>query len=248
MAVAFNFYSYYINKKVWSFPVCIQSGSWHWNSAYMATNPSSSPDTRLSSQGKLLAQFPKTLSSSRRLNFCPHCRLLSAPNSSPIAPFTHARCSAPINPPLMSSIAALFRCTLTSLFSPLHSSQCLSPGTAHQANALPCRSVSGLLQPLLPAGLPSKLLLKCRKLSPELVHKVSWSWLSSSFRSKPSSRCTRRHSSTVTVGRLWGTKGAFFNREEKKHSLSPSSLVLHTYTLLFCSDVSSFPTVWMSSG
>lgn len=159
---------------------------------YIFTDPSTSLDTRLASQRKLLVQFPKTLSSSRKLNFCPCCLLLSAPTSSPIAPFMLSCYSAPINPPLMSSIAALFHYALVPLFSPLGSSNSLFPGPAHRV--LSCWSVSGLPQPPLPAGLPSKLLLKCRKLSPELVPEVSWSWLSSSsFRSKPPSRCTRRH-------------------------------------------------------
>lgn len=192
-SVAFNFYSYYIKKKVWSFPVYIQSGSWHWNSAYIFTYPSSSQDTRLSSQRKLLVQFPKTLSSSRTLNFCPCCLLLSAPTSAPIDPFMLSCYSVPINPPFMPSIAAPLHYALIPLFSPLHSSKSLSPGPAHQATALPCRPALGLLQPPLPAGPPSKLLRKCRKLSLEFVHKVSWSGLSPSFRSKPSSRCTRRH-------------------------------------------------------
>lgn len=77
-----------------------------------------------------------------------------------LTPFTLAWYSAPINPPLMSSIAALFHYALISLLSPLHSSKSLSSGPAHQVNALPCRSVLGFLQPPLPAELPSKLLLK----------------------------------------------------------------------------------------
>lgn len=63
----------------------------------------------------------------------------------------------PINPSLMSSMAALFHYTLIHLFSPLCGSKSLSPGPAHPVNALPCPSLLGLLRPPLPAGLPSEL-------------------------------------------------------------------------------------------
>lgn len=126
--------------------------------------------------------------------------------------------SAPVHPLLMSSIAALFHYAQTLLFSPRCSCKSLSPGPAHQTNALPYWPVLGLLQSPLPARLPSKLLLQCKKLSLELVHEVIWSWMSSP-RSRPSSKCTRRHESAVRVnGRTAKNKQYPFLTEKKRSS------------------------------
>lgn len=103
-----------------------------------------------------------------RLSWLPSPLWTSASPSPPLSPLLVFLSSLPPpkkkKNPLWCPQLLPFSITLITLFSPLHSSISLSPALAYQVSVLSLLSALGLLQPLLPAGLPSVLLCKCRKL------------------------------------------------------------------------------------